>query len=198
MAWKHYTGTTGNDVVDADELLENDNVTDPYQEIQLRYDADAGDDRFDGTTAFIDRYYIYGNACDDILKASSANGGRIEGGDGDDEIFASGNGGVHIDAGDGSDDIEVIANGWNYVLPGLGSDTIVGSNSFINHNGDLVLSYHNVNSVGIKVVIEDDRTGTVEGYVGGVVDATTLDDTFVYANTFEGTANDDYFLSNIC
>lgn len=197
MAWKHYYGTDGNDVTDGLSILTSNNVTEAYSDIQLRYDAQGGDDRFDGTTAFVSQYFLYGGDGSDILKASSINGGEVNGGAGNDELYISGQQGFHIEGGSGNDLIDVSANGWNYLAPGLGADTIVGRSSFIDGNGSIYLSYRDINQTGVKVSINSDYSGTVLGYNGSSTNTNYLNDTFTFVRNFEGTPNNDYFFSQI-
>ncbi|KMK63980.1 calcium-binding protein [Puniceibacterium sp. IMCC21224] len=139
----------------------------------------GADERFEGEGG---NDSLVGRGGDDRLEGDSGNdtliGGdgrdRLDGGDGNDLLDASGGDAATQGYGD-------------YIRPGLGSDTILGHAALYANDAGLDISYGPLSGIGgLTIVVGANGTGTAVSGTAGAVN-----DTFTYANYFEGSGDGD-------
>ncbi|MGB3408706.1 MAG: calcium-binding protein, partial [Jannaschia sp.] len=166
-----------------------------------RRDSDIGQD----TLESIEDFTFIGDWDAEIRGSATAN--RLEGGSGDDTIRGAagndlliGNGGRDLIEGGGGDDTIDASGGdpasqgfGDIILAGTGRNTIIGGAAAHagNRGGGIDIIWQDVSGTGgIVVTVGPDGTGTAVSRTGGVVD-----DTFTFADHFEGTQEADTFIS---
>ncbi len=172
------TGTLGGDQIRPG--FSSGGVTGQVTDLADTVEGLGGHDSIDGGWGN-DR--ILGGTGDDTLRGDAGNdtiiGGpgheNIQAGDGDDLIDASTGDAASHSAGD-------------YINPGRGTNTMIGHAAlFLERGFGIQLAYGDVRgSGGIVVTVGANGTGTAISNVAGVVN-----DSFTYANRFDGTRDAD-------
>ncbi len=141
-------------------------------------DMGVGDDVADGAAG---DDVIDGGAGDDTLLGGDGNDTLI-GGEGRDRLYG-GTGNDILDASGGS----TTSQGYgDYIRPGLGHDTVIGHAGLYGSGEGIDLSYGGISGVGgVTLTIGANGTGTAVSGDG------RINDTFTYANYFEGSDDDD-------
>ncbi len=152
---------------------------------------------------------VHGSSLDDTFRLGAAddfaqgNGGNddisggagsdmLDGGDGDDTL-SGGEGMDTLNGGAGNDTLDASGGAadsqgtGDYVLPGLGSDTVIGHAGLYAIADGIDISYANMSGIGgLSISVGADGTGTAVSGDG------RIDDSFTYANLFEGSQDDDH------
>ena len=194
---RSFDGTDGIDDTSASELLAGE--TSAHEDIRLIYNALGGDDIFDGDLVL--KWYDLqgGSGNNSISIADAIEGGHIETLDGNDNISVSGRAGYYVSSGDGNDNISVTSAGWSFILPGSGTNQVHGSQSLWEaYEGSINLSFSDLQSNGIYVMMGSDSTGWVYEKTSDPSDASPYNDTIIsnaisYISLIEGTPQSDYF-----
>ncbi|MCI5073593.1 MAG: hypothetical protein MRY80_01005 [Oricola sp.] len=173
-------------------------ATDTFGDTDTLQDIEAvnGTGQSDTLTGDAENNYLNGHGDNDTISGGDGDD-EIIGGDGDDTIDG-GNGRDKIFAGAGDDIIDASggtseSQGFGDIIQaGLGSDTITGhAAAFADRaGGGLDLIYEELSGIG-------GITLTVSGSSGsGTVTGTGINDTFTYADHFEGTQDADTLIGS--
>ncbi len=127
---------------------------------------------------------LVGNGEDNRLTSGAGNDTLIGNG-GRDRLY-SGNGNDLLDASGGSVESQGVGD---LARPGLGNDTIIGHEALFNAGEGIGVIYYDLSGVGgLTFNIGPNGTGTVTSGTPGLVN-----DTFTFANYFEGSNDGDVF-----
>ncbi|MDQ2092424.1 calcium-binding protein, partial [Marimonas arenosa] len=153
---------------------------------------DIGDVNFDGSGAVDGFDLVLDTLTTNVDAIGTPFDDTLEGGSGDDSL-AGGAGRDRLEGNDGNDTIDAsggstASQGWgDYIRPGLGSNTIIGHAGLYASGDGIDISYGNMSGVGggLTINVGANGSGTAVAANGAV------NDTFTYANYFEGSAGND-------
>ena len=214
-SWEGWQGRGGNDTIDGGAGFDRLDYRDDWRDggtsgINANMAAGTVIDGFGNTDTVMNIEGIDGTQYNDRMTGSNFAiefrgyegndtliGGvlddRLEGGDGNDVLRGFGGrdrlfGGAGDDLLDASGGSAASQGFGDYVRPGLGTDTILGHQQlYMGGDDGISLSYGDLSGIGgINLTITADGSGTVTSGTPGQVN-----DTFTYANYFEGSGDAD-------